>query len=293
MNHSLTLLDQFTSTYANSASLFSLTPQQLTQVIADGIERGTKPSIFDWQIILPIVVGVVSVWFAWRSNRAAERSAEIAKAATDAASAAQRPRFIVEKMLIGASPTDNEKVRITVKVSLKNYGTTTAEMTREYVHSEFAAALPSQPAYPPALAFNHIHFGIVVPSGDSYICQVSRELERDEFEQWYPQQKKFWVYGFICYRDQFDTTWSKGFAGQMPTPPHIPEKDPNMFLGQIFEETEDMLQPFDSQGIEQYSYTRLDGKAESSTKRRRWWWIHGHAFPRLGAQESQARRRGV
>ncbi|GJH11035.1 hypothetical protein CBA19CS11_19375 [Caballeronia novacaledonica] len=217
------LFDQLAAVHAMSFPLLALTPRQLAEVIANGISAGTKPSITDWQVYLPILFSAGALWLTRQSARDAKVSAKAAQVSADVAAASQRPRFVVVEMKIThAYLKEDESLEGVVSIDLRNYGASTAEIITKRCTFAVSSSFPDEPRYPGPPKYRvgseeiQRQFGIIVSAEISEHMECLIRLEPLQLAAVRSGAAKLWVYGCVAYRDCIDERWVKGFVGVLP-----------------------------------------------------------------------------
>lgn len=233
------LWDQLAILGAAGHPLLALTPQQLTNVIAKGIDEGSKPSATDWWqvwltfggLLVSIVANLLLYRLAVRSARSSEQSAADAKSSAESAAAAQRPRLTVLSMTIQARAGENPNItEYFAIVTLRNNGPTGAEITGSNMEVGFELTSKSEEGflrYPwrhPGRSHNplpKLKFGELVDAQQHYRFEqffyITDDMRQLASSGW-PHQ--IVLRGYVSYKDYFDEQWVKGFAGLMDW--HIP-----------------------------------------------------------------------
>ncbi|MDR5762272.1 hypothetical protein [Caballeronia sp. LZ035] len=209
---------------ASTASLLSLAPQQLTEVIANVIEKGSGPGLTDWlQVGITVVANLVLGYVAWKSARSSEESAEAARKSADIASTEQRPRFIVKLMQFKVvGKRKDGTLECSVFFRLNNHGATTAEITQVRHAHAISRTFPEEPIYDyvpeyrRGLAEALGIFGVVTDTSENHSLEYGFQVSPEEAKGIESGSLKLWISGCLCYRDYLDEDWVKTYVGILP-----------------------------------------------------------------------------
>jgi hypothetical protein len=167
----------------------------------DRVQAYMAIAIAFFTLILAIVSWVELVHIG-TTARAAQVSADAARLSAEAAIGVELPRFIVTSvfMLVAEGRSESVLRRSAPIVHLQNHGRTSAHVLAECVLASALPILPPEPRYAPIF---RTRFATMVEAGKSHVINIGGlwGLRQSDIDAFLTQQRPFWVFGLIGYRD--------------------------------------------------------------------------------------------
>jgi hypothetical protein len=167
-------------------------------------------------------MGLLQIFFLFRADRTAEKTANAALRSAQAAIGVELPKVFVTSIKLEQRGMGNFEAQIQVPratVTVKNFGRTPAFLGQQATEGVISAGLPDKPEY------RHGHSvpsGTAIEGGHSYELPLASGpfLKIDEIADLVAGKTTFWVFGYVTYRDFLDNWHQLKFCSALyiPTP---------------------------------------------------------------------------